>query len=152
MHKILELNAQLGKLEMLKDSLKESLDPAPWAAEPRDERPLAITPAKCSAFLALKEDFLASRESIIERLNIATILEDRPAFMAQSVDLTSRLSALSPASLELLEQETKSFAQALRQLGQENSASTRIVRLSQAGAREMGAIEERAAGLRDADP
>lgn len=80
--------------------------PAPWAEEPKESRQLVVTPAKCFAFAALKEDFLATRESIIERLNIATILEDKPTFKTQSFDLKPRLSALSPASLDFLEVET----------------------------------------------
>lgn len=152
MQMILKLNIQLTRLESLIGSMKEALEPAPWAAVALDTRPLVITPARCTTFSALKESFLSARDSITERLRIATILEGKPAFTAQSGDLRPRLATLGPASLELLEKETESFRQALQRLGEENLASTRITRLSQAAVHEMGAFQERATSLREADP
>ena len=80
MQKILEINVQLSKLEQLKTSIKASMKLAPSSAIlPSDENNhLNITPAKCQEFSRVRDEFLLARDNIIERINIALTLEEKP--------------------------------------------------------------------------
>ena len=75
MQRILEINSSLSTFEQLRDSFKKNLDQAPYFET--DE--VQLTPERIEAFDQLVSEFKKVKKNIVEKINVALILEGKSA-------------------------------------------------------------------------
>jgi len=149
MHKILLVNQQLSKLELVRTSLGSTLRCAPRLELQASE--LEITPEKSGVFLKLRDNFLETRDGLVERINIVLLLEGRSSVRLQEGENHQFSSAFCRNSYLDLRSRASSFLQKLHQVKDENISSRRIRRLTDSGIQRVQQILDEMAEALESD-
>jgi len=131
MHKVLLINRQLSKLELVRTSLGSTLRHAPTLKKLTNE--LQITPEKSAVFQKLKDDFLETRDGLVERINIVLLLEGVSPLTLREGEHKQLSTAFCQDSYEELQSQASNFLQKLHEVQEANTSSRRIKRVTETG-------------------